>query len=121
MCGCAQAAGPTAPPSGPSTRPMLSAADEEQDWLHAEPPDAAAPGAALASGCPVLAVLCMSWGWADVCLSRTGVCNTTDICGWEISQLFPPCQERDSIKLYFWYLKGSSLAWGGPPGLRLEP
>lgn len=100
---------------------MLSAADEEQDWLHAEPPDAAAPGAALASGCPVLAVLCMSWGWADVCLSGTGVCNTTDICGWEISQLFPPCQERDSIKLYFWYLKGSSLAWGGPPGLRLEP
>lgn len=104
---------------------MLSAADKEQQgWLHAEPQDAAALGAVLASGCHVLAVLCMSWGWADVCLSGAGVCDTSDICGWEISQLFPPCQERDStIKLYFWYqmLKVSSLAWSGPPGLMLEP
>ena len=44
--------------------------------------------------------------------------------GHSLTQLFPPCQERDStIKLYFWYqmLKVSSLAWGGPPGLMLEP
>ena len=38
MCGCAQAAGPAAPPSGPSPGQMLSAADKgQQDWLHAEP------------------------------------------------------------------------------------
>lgn len=75
-------------------------------------------GMVWASGCHVLAQSSVLMGVEPRCrLSGAGICDTSDICGWEISAL-PPCQERDStIRLYFWYqmLKVSSLAWGGPP------